>query len=217
MSRMGLEISRLRKELGMTHKQLAKSLGVTEGFIIEVEAGRRVLNENLIKRVGKVLRQEVGKLEIYESKPEPDKNIEKVVETPVQDIWNDALAGVIMNIPVYNYKMDHTTTIKKLPIIANKVEGLPKDRVIYLTIEDNDMTMFRLSKGDMVLAYKTHEINKEGIFLIQFKEKRMVRQLKDINNGKLLLVSNRGSLVTETVYKKDVDIVARLVRVEIEL
>jgi DNA-binding XRE family transcriptional regulator len=43
MSRMGLEISRLRKEIGMTPKQLAKLVGVTEGFIIEVEAGRKIL------------------------------------------------------------------------------------------------------------------------------------------------------------------------------
>jgi len=220
---MGLEISRLRKELGLTQKQLGKISGVSEGFIIDVEAGRRILNEDLIKKLSKALRGEIAKLDIvYESenntyKPEPKKNVEKVVEKPVQDIWNDALAGVIMTVPVYNYKMERQAEIKQLPIINNKVEGFPKDKVFYLIIEDNDMAGFRILQGDRALVYSTHEIDKDGIYFIDYKGKKTVRQVKNIEGGKLLLVGNKGSLVTETVYKKDVNILGRLIRLEILL
>ncbi|MFZ5987941.1 MAG: S24 family peptidase [Bacillota bacterium] len=221
MSRMGLEISKLRKEIGMTQKQLAKIVGVSEGFIIDVEAGKRVLKEDLIKKISKALRREVDKLDLYQAeennKPEPDKNVVKVIEKPVQDIWNDALAGVLMPVPVYTYKMDKAIQTKQLPIISNKVEGYPKDKVFYLTIEDNEMAGFRMSKGDLALVYGTQEIENNAVYLIEYNGTRAIRQIKTLDGGKLLLVSNRGSLSTDVVYKKDVKVIGRLIRLEIIL
>ena len=222
MSRMGLEIARLRKEIGMTQKQLAKLSGVTEGFISEVEAGRKVLNGELITKISKILNKEVDKLELYEVeekmyKPEPDKNVVKVIEKPVQAIWNDALSGVIMAVPVYNYKMDKILDTKQMPVISNKVEGFPKDKVFYLEISDNEMIGFRISRNDRVLAYSTHEAEADATFFIEYNGKRAVRQIKKLEGDKLLLVSNDGILKTETFPKKDIKILARLIRVEIIL
>lgn len=222
MSRVGSEIGRLRKEAGMTQKQLAKMVGVTERFIDEVENGKRVMKSDLIARVSKALRQEAGKLELYDEeevrlRPEPDKTVKKVIEKPVQEIWTDALAGVIMTVPVYDYKMDKAVTTKQLPIIANKVEGCPKDKVFYLMAQDNGMSGFRIMKGDLVLSYSVHEIEKDGMYFMEQGDKRMMRQIRKLDKDKLLLVSNSGSLNTETVSMKEVRIVARLLRVEISL
>jgi transcriptional regulator with XRE-family HTH domain len=222
MNRMGSEISRLRKEIGMTQKQLAKLVGVTENFIIDVEAGRRILNSDLITKISKALRKEAGKLDLFEEdesvyRPEPDKNVVKVIEKPVQDTWNDALAGVLMNVPVYTYNMDKAIDTRKLPIIANKVEGHSKDKVFYLLIEDNEMAGFKISKGALALAYSTNEIEKDAFFLVQYNGKRLIRQVRVLEGGKLLLVSNSGKLAIETVSKNDVKILARLIRLEIAL
>lgn len=222
MSRMGSEISRLRKEAGITQKQLAKMVGVTERFIEEVETGKKVLNSELIARVSKALRQEVGKLDLYDEaevnrRPEPDRNVKKVIEKPVQAIWTDALAGVIMTVPVYDYKMDKAVASKQLPIIANKVEGFPKDKVFYLTVEDNEMSGFRLAKGDLVLVCSTQEIEKDAIYFIEQDGRKYIRQIKKLDQDKLLLVSNSGSLLTETASKKDIRVLARLIRLEIML
>ncbi|HEX3028754.1 MAG TPA: helix-turn-helix transcriptional regulator [Clostridia bacterium] len=222
MSRMGTEISRLRKEVGLTQKQLAKAVGVTEGFISEVEAGRKVLNGDLLTRISKALHREVDKLDFYEAesktvKPEPDPKVVRVVEKPVQEVWHDALSGVLKDVPVYDYKMDKAISYRKLPIIANKVEGFPKEKVSYLIIQDNDMAGFRMSKEDQVLAVNTQEIERDAFYLIEYGEKRMIRQVKTIGGDKLLLVSNKGSLATETVARKDIKILARLIRLEIIL
>lgn len=221
MSRMGSEIARLRKEVGMTRKQLAKAIGVTEAFIVDVEAGKRIIKEDLIGKISKALRQEVGKLNLYDdekdNKPEPDRNVVRVVEKPVQDVWNDALSGILMAVPVYNYKMEKLAETRQLPIVSNKVEGFPKDKVFYLQIEDNEMTGFRMSKGDYAFAFSVQDIDTDGIYFIQYNGKRMVRQVKKLDGGKLLLVGNRGSLSTDTVYRKDTNILARLIRLEITL
>jgi len=222
MSRMGSEITRLRKEAGMTQKQLAKLVGVTERFIGEIETGKKVLNSDLIIRVSKALRQEVGKLDLYDEeevsrRPEPDKSVKKVIEKPVQAIWTDALAGVIMAVPVYDCKMENTAGSKQLPIIANKVEGFQKDKVFYLTVGDNEMSGFRITKGDLVLVCGTQEVEKDAIYFLEQDGRRSIRQIKKLDQDKLLLVSNNGSIMTETASKKDVKIIARLVRLEIML
>jgi len=218
---MGSEIARLRKEVGMTRKQLAKAIGVTEAFIVNVEAGKRIIKEDLIGKISKALRQEVGKLNLYDdekdNKPEPDRNVVRVVEKPVQDVWNDALSGILMAVPVYNYKMEKLAETRQLPIVSNKVEGFPKDKVFYLQIEDNEMTGFRMSKGDYAFALSVQDIDTDGIYFIQYNGKRMVRQVKKLGGGKLLLVGNRGSLSTDTVYRKDANILARLIRLDITL
>jgi len=222
MSRMGSEISRLRKEAGMTQKQLAKLVGVTERFVEEVETGKKVLNSELIVRVSKALRQEVGKLDLYDEeevsrRPEPDKNVKKVIEKPVQAIWTDALSGVIMAVPVYDCKMENAVGSKQLPIISNKIEGFQKDKVFYLTVGDNEMSGFRLTRGDMVLACSMQEIEKDAIYFIEQNGRRSIRQIKKLDQDKLLLVSNSGSIMTETASKKDVKIIAKLIRLEIML
>ncbi|NLK86982.1 MAG: LexA family transcriptional regulator [Clostridiaceae bacterium] len=222
MSRIGSEICRLRKEAGMTQKQLGKLIGVSERFIDEVESGKRVMNSDLINRVSRVLRQEAGKLDLFDeteirSRPEPDKTVKKVIEKPVREIWTEALAGVIMTVPVYGYDLEKTTASKQLPIIDNKVEGCPKDKVIYIRAEDDSMSGFRIMKGDLALAVRTSEAEKDSVCLVEYKGARLIRQIKRLDQGKLLLVGNSGRLTTEAVSKNEVRILARLIRLEIDL
>lgn len=222
MSRIGTEIARLRKEAGMTQKQLARQVGVAERFIDEVESGKRVMNSDLINRVSKALRQEAGKLELFDDeevrrRPEPDKNVKKVIEKPVKEIWTDALAGVIMAVPVYDGRMDKALEVRHLPIVSNKVEGFPKDKVFFLTVENNDMSGFRIMKGDLALAYSTHEFEKDGVYFLERGGKRLIRQVRKLDQEKLLLVGNSGGLTTETVSRKEVQILAKLIRLEIPL
>ena len=55
MSTVGERIKQGRNTKGMTQKQLAKKLGVSENYINDVENGRKVVEEKFIERVGKVL------------------------------------------------------------------------------------------------------------------------------------------------------------------
>jgi len=222
MSRLGSEISRLRKEAGLTKKQLAKAIGVSESYLTEVEAGRKVINSSLAAKISKTLKKEINSLELVNEAeiskmPEPDEKVVKVIQKPVRDIWNDALSGVLKDVPIYNYALDRVSGKKQLPVIGNRIEGYSKDKVICLKIEDNEMAGFRIKKDDLALAYYTGDLENEGIYLIEHSGNRMVRQLKIIEGNKLLLVKNFGRLFTETADKSDVKIIARLFRLEIAL
>ena len=50
-----------------------------------------------------------------------------------------------------------------------------------------------------------------------YKGSRKIRQIKSLGNSKLLLVSNGGTLMTETVEAREISVIAKLERIEIKL
>ena len=222
MSRIGSEISKLRREKGYTQKQLAKLLGVSEGYIDEVENGKKVLKDSLISRVYKILGQQADNEDVYDTEqtdkqPKPVKTAAKAPPAPVQQVWNDALDTILKTVPVYDYKLEDSLGKRQLPVISNKIESYPKEKVFYLQIQDNDLSGLRMCKGDLALAYLTQEVEKDAFCLVEYNSSRVVRLIKKLDGNKLLLVSNSGSLATEMVDIKAVKILARLIRLEITL
>ena len=104
-----------------------------------------------------------------------------------------------------------------MPVHSNKIENYPQDKVFYLEIEDDEMTGFRMMKGDIAFAHVVKELSNNGFFLIDYKGMRKIRQVKILGNSKILLVSNAGSLLTETMESKEINVIAKLDRVEIKL
>ncbi|EPR12160.1 helix-turn-helix domain-containing protein [Ruminiclostridium papyrosolvens] len=230
MSRIGQEINKVRLKKGKTPKQLAKALGVSESFVLDIESGKKIVSDDMIGRISKALDFELGPIGLFASDDKfapgignndsvrPVKKVAPVVSNePVQQVWDDAFGNILKTVPVYGYKMDRIIDKKLLPIEKNKVEGYAKEKVFYLNIEDTDMAGFRIFKGDRALGILENQIDKDGIFLIEYNEERAVRQVKKLQGDKLLLVYNRGTLITETVGTKEVKVIARLVKLEVIL
>lgn len=222
MSRIGFEINKLRTEKGMTQKQLAKLLGVSEGYIDEVESGKKVLKDSLIARVYRILGRQAENEEVYdegqaEKRPAPAKTVVKAPPAQVQQVWSDALDAILKTVQIYDYKLDESLGKRQLPVVSNKIEGFPKEKVFYLQIQDNELSGLRICKGDLALACMTQEAEKDSFCLLEYEGRRMVRLVKKLEGNKLLLVSNPGSLATEMAETKAVKILARLVRLEIAL
>lgn len=227
MSRVGEKIKEARLKSGISQKQLAKKLGVAEKFINEVELGRRVAPENFIEKASKVLKTDFNDMSMVvtdEALQEEKKilreasakrNVNKNNE--VNQVWTNAFSSVLKNVPIYDYSLSNNKGFKEMPIHSNKIEGHAQDKVLYLEIQNDEMSGFRMLKGDLAFAYLTKEVVNNGIFLVEYKGKRTIRQIKALGNSKLLLVSNGGSLLTETVEQREINIIAKLVRLEIKL
>ena len=224
MSRVGEKIKAARLNSGMTQKALAKKLGVAEKYINDLEMGRKVAQESLINKASKILNTDLNDISIVmtdEALMEERKNTLNVKKKPekveVNEVWNDAFSSVLRAVPIYDYNLNTAKGRKELPVHSNKVEGFPQDKVLYLEIQDNEMSGFRMIKGDLAFAHLVKEISNNGIFLVDYKGKRKVRQIKSLGNSKLLLVSNGGALITETVESKEISVIAKLERVDIIL
>lgn len=233
MSRVGEKIKDARLKSGLSQKALAKKLGVSDKFINEVETGRRVAAENFIEKAGKLLKVDFNDISMVVTDEDlmEERKAEKVAsakenksKSKVQprilgetsEVWTDAFSSVLKRVNVYDYSLKNVLGGKELPNYSNKVEGFPADKVIYLKIEDNDMSGFRIMKDDVAFGHLVKEAS-NGVFLIEVKGKRAIRQIKLLGNSRALLISNAGSVITETVELNNIKVIAKLERVEISL
>lgn len=223
MSRVGQRIKEARLKSGMSQKVLAKKLGVAEKYINDVELGRKVVQEAFIDKAAKILNADLNDINMVvtdEALMEERKTLEvnkKPKKVEVAEVWNDAFASVLKSVPIFDYTLNSIKGKKELPVHSNKVEGFPQDKVLYIEIQNNDMSGFRMVKGDLAFSHLVKEPSNNGIFLLDYKGERIIRQLKSLGNSKYLLVSNGGALLTETVTIKDFEVVAKLERIEINL
>lgn len=222
MSRIGEKIKSARQTKKMSQKQLAKKLGVSEHFINEVETGKKIANQGLIDRLSKVLGKEMNDITMsFEEEVYKKENKDEYKSTPitkaVNEVWSDALSDVLKNVPIYDYSLNKPQGFKKLPVVNNKIDGYSKDKVVYIKIQEDDMSGFRMAKGDLVFGHLTQEIYNNSMMLLEYKGTRAIRQIKKLNNSKVLLISNGGSLMTETAEIKSLNPIVKLDRLEISL
>lgn len=228
MSRVGEKIKEARLKNGISQKELAKKLGVAEKFINEIEMGRKVAQEAFIEKAAKVLKTDLNDVSMVvtdEALQEERKNLRetssnnynKKLEKEKDEVWTNAFSSVLKNVPVYDYSLKSLKGHREMPIHSNKIEGYTQDKVLFIEIQDDEMSGFRILKGDLAFAYLTKKVENNGIFLVDYKGKRAIRQIKVLGNSKVLLVSNAGSLLTETMEIRDIGIIAKLKRLEINL
>ncbi|EPB8146249.1 S24 family peptidase [Clostridium perfringens] len=223
MSRVGERIKEAREKSGMTQKALAKKLGVAEKFVNEVETGRKIINESLISKVSKVLNTDLNDINMVVTDEElqkelkAEKQVRQTKPAEVNEVWNQAFGSVLKNVPIYDYSLAQVKGYKQLVTASNKIDGHTANKVFYLKIENNDMTGYRIQENDLALCYSIKEIENNSICLVEFNGKRVIRQIKKLDNVKALLISNNGSMRTETANIKEVKAIAKLYRIEFDL
>lgn len=241
MNRVGEKIKQIRIDSGLSQKQLAKKLGVAESFINEVEQGRKVVSEGLMDKITKILGKDLNDIsmsveeEVYkEEKSSTNENVkkkdlgEKRAKAAdkdakgneigfIKEVWNAAFGSVLKNVPCYKYNLNEVVATRQMPLVGNKIEGHALDKVFFIEIEEDDMIGFRIAKGDIAFAHTIHELDNNAICLVEYNGQRVLRQVKRLDNSKVLLISNKGTLRTEAINIKDVKPLAKLDRVEIRL
>ena len=225
MSRIGDKIKEARLKANIPQKALAKKLGVSEKYINEVEMGRKVAQESFINKASKLLNVDLNDVNMLAADEDlmEEKRIERESKPNIKkdnksnEVWENAFSSVLKNVPIYDYELRNVKGHKELPIHSNKVEGYPQDKVIYLEISDDEMSGFRMLNGDLVFGHLVTELNQNGFYLVNYNGKTKIREIRRLDNSKALLMSNRGSVMTETVEVRNIKVIAKLDRVEINL
>lgn len=233
MSRVGERIKSEREKLGLSQKALAKKLGVAEKYINEVELGRKVAQESFIDRAAKVLKVDLNDINMVvtdEALMQERKQEEKIKKENLKpkkqakilgetsEIWTEAFSSVLKTINIYDYDLKNIFGKKELPVHSNKVCGYPADKIIYIKIQDNEMVGFRIKKNDIAFGYLTKELTgTSGIYLLDFDNKRVIRQVKSLGGSKILLIKNENNVHTDTTDIHNIKVIVKLESVEFSL
>ena len=229
MARVGEELKKSRLEANMSMKQVAKKLGVSESFVNEVELGRRIVNEDLIKRFSKVFNKKVGTMGLgsleesaqSESFERTKETIKKEVyvapKTPVNELWNQAFGENIKNVPIFGYDLKNPLGHQSHVVEKKKIDGYPMDKVVMLKVENDDLKGYRIQKGDLVSGVEAKEIQGTQMMLLSYKGKHLLRKIRNLNNGNVELLTFNETQRSEIVPLKEVTILLKLYKVEIRL
>ncbi len=241
MSRLGdlLHTERLRRK--MTLKQVAKLGGVSEGYLKDVEEGKRIIADDqarrILKKMGLKEHNEAGfSLEdiaatvdvetIAPKKPAAaarpaTKESETVYHSKAEEtvsggIWLDALSSVMKRVPVYNAVMKEVSH-RLLPVMDGRIEGAAADKVFYLSAPDDSMRGFRILREDQCLVVPSNSPIDGAIMLVEHNQHRCLRKVKKLDGLNVLLQSYDREYNAETAALPEITFIGRVVRVEFTL
>ena len=241
MSRLGDLIRTERIRHKMTPKQVAKKCGVSESYLVAVEAGTRIIADDQARRILKAiglkqqteaeftlddiaatvdLAQVQPKMaEVLKKKPEK-KEAELAASSDDEgvagSVWLDALQSVLKRVPVMNAVMK-PVSYKLVPVENGRIEGANPDKVFYYLAPDDSMRGFRIHKGDIVLTVPANSPVDGAIMLLNYNEHRYLRKIKVLDDRTVMLQSYDREYEAETVPMNEIGFLARCVKVTFEL
>ena len=241
MRRLGDLIRTERIRQKMTPKQVAKKCGVSESYLMAVEAGTRIIADDQARRILKAiglkqqneaeftlddiaatvdLAQVQPKLaEALKKKPE-QKEAEKVAssaeESVAGSVWLDALQSVLKRVPVMNAVMK-PVSYKLVPVENGRIEGANPDKVFFYLAPDDSMRGFRIHRGDIVLTVPANSPVDGAVMLLNYNEHRYLRKIKVLDDRTVMLQHYDREYEAETVPISEIGFLSRCVQVTFEL
>jgi len=238
MSRLGDLIKLERTRRGLTPKAVARKSGVSEGYLLDVEAGTRIIQDAQVRRILKVMGAQAPEessftlddiaatVDLQSALPQAARAVEKAAaakpdgkaaDTNITgSIWLDALSGVLQHVPIYNAVMKEVGS-RLLPVTEGKIEGAPKDRVYYFKAPDDDMRGFRVHRGDLVLVVPAGAPQDGAMMLIETPQGLLLRQIKLLPRFQAMLQKYDREFESEIINIADLKVVGKCVRLEAEL
>ena len=241
MSRLGdlIRTERIRHKL--TPKQVAKKCGVSESYLVAVEAGTRIIADDKDRRNLKAiglkqqteaeftlddiaatvdLAQVQPKMaEVLKKKPEK-KEAELAASSEDEggagSVWRDALQSVLKRVPVMNAVMK-PVSYKLVPVENGRIAGANPAKVFFYLAPDDSMRGFRIHRGDIVLTVPANSPVDGAIMLLNYNEHRYLRKIKVLDDRTVMLQHYDREYEAETVPMNEIGFLARCVKVTFEL
>lgn len=232
MSRLGDMIHNERVSRGLGAKQVAKLCGVTEKYLLEVEAGGRIINDDAARRILKSMGKTDELVSDFEasstgepSRPAPARRAPESVPEAVAaassepvalSSFFEAMGGVVRRVPVLD-GAGKEIAHRLLPTENGKIEGAPPEKVFYLSCPDSSMRGYRLRPGDLLLTVPASQATDGATMVLVELGARKVRRVTRQDGGRVLLQWFDAEPQSKVVPEKDVQWAGRVVRCEFPL
>jgi len=224
MNRLAEKIKTARLKAKLTEKELAKKSGLSVGYIIQIESGKKIIKEEFADKILKALGEKSERLEDEVPKPKVEKtktttnNTHKnsFANVKPNDQWADALAGVIKKYPVYDCLSNKVVDYKELPVLGKKIEGYHPDKIMFVKASNDNMKRFRIMKNDVVTVALTHEVQNGHLYLVERDKKRIIRYIRK-ENSQIALMRSKDDQEAEKLSSKDIKVIGKCVAVSFKI
>lgn len=237
MSIIGTNIKNARNKKSLSLKELAKKSGVTEQYLMDIESGKKIPNQNLIESISKALGISIDLLEpsYFSQYFEADDDKEELrlpkqksmdrKPSEADNSISSALSKAVRKIPV----IDKITSIKDFPdkkdiidykyepVFQNKGSNVNSGEFVYYIVQDNAMSNSRILKGDLALIFITDSIRNGDIILYTDKNRTFLRRITYLDKEDILLYSDNYEYQPALSNLKNIHIIGKVVRIEFKI
>jgi len=223
-------IKKSRIKAGMTEKMLAKKCGLAENYIKQIEAGKKVINEQSAQKILKVLGvdadvlQQGAHLSRYDVKLEqsPDtgrkelSRPKEMLDIEPNDQWSDALAHIIRQFPVIDMLTGKTVSVKEIPVLGKKFEGCQWNKIKFFRVADDQLIHLRIKHNDVIMVCESEEVINGKLMVVEMGGGRFIRKIWKDN--KTIKMSTGAKNEEPVQYNIDrVNVIGQCIKVEFNL
>lgn len=232
MNPIAKRIHEERIKAGLTEKELAKKCGLAAAYIIQIESGKKIINENAAAAILAVFGETMetsynAYIEEIESAPIKNVPVKASLKgaVPVKPIthetvqvepnaqWTGALANIIKRFQVIDVHSGKVVGQKELPVLNRKIEDIPWEKLLLFGASDDDASGLRIRKGDILWVQEMKTVQAEGIYLIERHNRKQLYRIQK-QTGRLLLSQGIADPKPVAMEAKDIKVIGRCVRVE---
>lgn len=199
MSRLGDMIRKERETRKIPAKQVAKKAGISEGLLLDIETGKKIVESATAQRILKAmgaaadaleamddavrtpaLQAEVSAPKAAQRTPARTPAVEKA---PVSGQWLDALGGIVRAVPVLD-ELGKQVAIRLEATENGKIAGIVADKVFYHRVEDDSLwRTHSIKNGDLLLIAPGAV---DGLLALEVEGVRRIGRL--LENGTLTVM-----------------------------
>ncbi len=247
MSRLGDLIRLERTRRNLTCRQVARSCGVSEKFLQDVESGKRIIADDQARRILKTIGLKehseadftlddiAATVDLQSAMPRIEKAAQsrtapapEGLSAPKEDrkaapekIGNGSIWLDALS-GVLKHVPVYNAVMKEvdhrlLPVADGRIAGAPADKVYYYAAPDNDLRGFRILRGDYLLVVPAQAPVDGSIMLLKTPVGHILRKVTVLPHFQAMLQRFDLECESEVRNFSDLTVVGRCVRLEADL
>lgn len=222
MNRLAQKIKDARIKSKMTEKELATKAGVQLSYLLQVESGKKVINEQMAEKILSVMGEEIhfipdDQLEPEIAKPKASASRETVKPITPNSQWESVLAGVIQKYPITGEVSGKVLEYKELSIVHKKIDGIHFEKIMFIKVEQSELSQLRIKKGDVISLHMMNTVENDSIYYLEVGGVRQIRMVRMDSSRKLLLLKSMNDSTPQIFNPIEVKVLGKCIKVEFYL
>lgn len=228
MNPIAERIRRARIKAKMSEKELGKKCGLSPSYIIQIESGKKIINEANAEKILAVFGEKIDEDHLYnEEKEEAAKKVVVKKKAPevkpaIYDIepnaqWEGAIGNIIRKFPVKDIRTNKVVDEKQLPVLSKKIDGVSWDKLLFVRTSDKSAEKLNIGKDYTVWISKVDAVFDNGIYLVNFEGKDQIKKVRKLGDSYELYP---GASENDSGYQVPLDkvkIIGKCIKVEFNL
>ncbi|MGL4367656.1 MAG: LexA family transcriptional regulator [Brevinemataceae bacterium] len=174
-----MELRKIRKEMRMTQKEFSEMLGLTQGYLSELETGKSPITQNILNAL------QDNNIDFVLEK---NRNEETTIFIPVVDVQVSAGSGIMNSSELVTGSFE----------IGERFRHQFGRDIAIVSVSGDSMSP-TICHQDWLLVHRQDDIQSEGIFVfLQDNELRVKRIQKELS-GRILIISDNPKYQTEVL------------------